>query len=92
MHPEQTHSVEVNPLDNIKIHPRKQGEVEARIIITNATTSTPAATLHNKTASTNVATTSTANGGHSPSLVPVSVHWLGQNPNLLGKFIEYYKV
>ena len=92
MHPEQTHLVEVNPLDKIKIHPRKEGEVEARIIITNATTSTPATALHNKPESANAATTSTANGGHSPSLMPVSVHWLGQNPNLLGKFIEYYKV
>ena len=55
-------------------------------------TSTPAITINDKMENGNSNTPATTNGVHSPSLLPVSVQWLGQNPNLLGKFLEYYKV
>ena len=59
-------------------------------------TSTPAVanrlTVNGNTSNTIAnASASTMNGNHSPSLLPVTLQWLGQNPNLLGKFMEYYK-
>ena len=70
---------------------KKDGEIESNSLTLNAT-STPAITSNDKIVNSNTTTNSTANGGHSPSLMPVSVQWLAQNPNLLGKFLEYYKV
>ena len=70
---------------------KKESEIESKILALNAT-STPAITLNDKIVNSTTTTNSRANGGHSPSLMPVSVQWLAQNPNLLGKFLEYYKV
>ena len=73
----------------------KDVERETKALSLNVATSTPSIPIHGKIISngTNGITNSTStDGGHSPSLLPVSVQWLGQNPNLLGKFLEYYKV
>ena len=74
---------------------KKQGEREPKSLALDVATSTPAIAIPGKmlTNGTNAITNSTSTDeGHSPSLLPVSVQWLGQNPNLLGKFLEYYKV
>ena len=70
---------------------KKEDELESNSLPLNAT-STPAITSNGKIINTNTTTNATANGGHSPSLMPVSVKWISQNPNLLGKFLEYYQV
>ena len=73
---------------------KKQGEREPKSLALDVATSTPAIAIPGKmlTNGTNAITNSTSTDeGHSPSLLPVSVQWLGQNPNLLGKFLEYYK-
>ena len=73
---------------------KKDVERETKSLSLNVATSTPAISMPGKmTNGTNAITNSTSTDeGHSPSLLPVSVQWLGQNPNLLGKFLEYYKV
>ena len=75
---------------------RKKDEVrESKPLSLSVTTSTPAIQIPGKmmTNGTNGITNGTSTDeGHSPSLLPVSVQWLGQNPSLLGKFLEYYKV
>ena len=73
----------------------KDVEREAKVLSLNVATSTPSIPIPGKMIpnGTNAITNSTSTDeGHSPSLLPVSVQWLGQNPNLLGKFLEYYKV
>ena len=69
----------------------KKEEIVSKSLTLNAT-STPAITLNDKIVNSNTGTNSPAIGGYSPSLMPVSIQWLSQNPNLLGKFLEYYKV
>ena len=86
---------EISP-DGVLIHQKdatgsNEAQIESSSLPLNAT-STPAITIPDKIANGNTNSNSTANGVHSPSLLPVSVQWLGQNPNLLGKFLEYYKV
>ena len=70
---------------------KKDAGIESSSLTLNAT-STPAITMPNKIVDGTTTTNPSTNGGHSPSLLPVSVQWLGQNPNLLGKFLEYYNV
>ena len=94
MHPENE-----NDPEGIIIHQETTLTKKARAMESNTlsinTTSTPATALGDKIGVGNptpaIAPT-TSNTVHSPSLLPVSVQWLGQNPNLLGKFLEYYKV
>ena len=74
---------------------KKDVERETKALSLNVATSTPSIPIPGKmiTNGTNVISNGTSTDeGHSPSLLPVSVQWLGQNPNLLGKFLEYYKV
>ena len=74
---------------------KKDVERETKALPLNVATSTPSIPIPGKMIAngTNGITNSTSTDeGHSPSLLPVSVQWLGQNPNLLGKFLEYYKV
>ena len=72
---------------------KEVSSIESSSIPMTCKASTPAITLNDKIVNVNTTTNvPTTNGGHSPSLLPVSVQWLGQNPMLLGKFLEYYKV
>ena len=94
MHPENE-----NDPEGIIIHQDTTLTKKARAMESNTlsinTTSTPATTLNDKIVvgnSTQAIPPTTTTTVHSPSLLPVSVQWLGQNPNLLGKFLEYYKV
>ena len=94
MHPENE-----NDPEGIIIHQETTLTKKARAMESNTlsinTTSTPATTLNDKIVvgnPTQAIPSTTTTTVHSPSLLPVSVQWLGQNPNLLGKFLEYYKV
>ena len=94
MHPENENDPEGIIIHQETTLTKKSRAMESNTLSIN-TTSTPATTLNDKIVVGNptpaIAST-TANTVHSPSLLPVSVQWLGQNPNLLGKFLEYYKV
>ena len=88
MHPENENGVLMHQEET---KAKKESEIESSSLTLNVT-STPAITIPDKIVNRNTTTNPTTNGGHSPSLLPVSVQWLSQNPNLLGKFLEYYKV
>ena len=94
MHPENENDPEGIIIHQETTLTKKSRAMESNTLSIN-TTSTPATALNDKIVvgnPTSATAPTNTNTVHSPSLLPVSVQWLGQNPNLLGKFLEYYKV